>query len=324
MKNNSIASISKTFFVYIVLFFVIQWEAHSAPVFHPIKNSCLKNYTTQKHFLTIDIPEDDRLFSKIANQGASAVEGLNLEGLSIEEFLYQKFQKNFRDRFNQKVLDIDEHKSSSLEIIKDLSASLGFPDVNSFREAYLLGKYSALVQYSNEFKNPLTNKGTGIPNYVKINTSLRSLINEKDLQNLPADIRKMILDIDETLKQMPRLKGVVYRGTSILSEKLKVILESKELLDPAYLSTSIDISDAYEFLRKASNKNGHEKVMMTIYTRNGRFIPYGEFSREEEVLLPRTPYRGILKLNYSFKYTDPEFPDNTVTYLFLTEVDPGN
>ena len=131
----------------------------------------------------------------------------------------------------------------------------------------------------------------------------------------------MILDIDKTLNQMPRLKGVVYRGTSMSSEKLKQILQNKELLDAAYISTSIDISDAYEFLRRASNKNGNEKVMMTIYTRSGRFIPYGEFSREEEVLLPRLSNRGILKLKYSFKYSDPEFPEDTVTYLFFTELD---
>lgn len=322
MGHKSFTFTSQTLFVFIVLFFVILWNAQSESVHHSgaTTNSCLKSYSIQKNTFVLDIPEDDRLFSKIANQGKVAIADVNLEGLSVEEFLYQKFQQNFRTRYNQKVLDAHEHKSSSIEIIKDLAANLGFSDVDSFREAYLSGKYSALIQYSNEFKNPITNKGTGTPNYVKINTSLRNLTDVKNLQELPEDIRIMIQDIDQTLNHMPSLKGVVYRGTSMSSDTLKTILESKELSDPAFISTSIDISDAYEFLRKASNKNGKEKVMMTIYTRSGKFIPYGEFSREEEVLIPRYPHRGQLKLNYSFKYTDPEFPDNAVTYLFLTEV----
>lgn len=305
-------------FVSCVVIVLTSFNSHSSQLTINA-HLCLNSYGSISNY-RIDIPKDHKLFSKIANQGFKAIKDINIPDQTIEEFLYYKFQEYFKVKFREKTVDEFEHKADSFEIIHDLSNLLNIPNLQNLQSHFLEGKYAALIQYSNEFKDPISNKATGLPNYIKINHALRSLEhNNHKLISLPLPLKNLIIKIDSALSKLPSVKGVVYRGTSLKKGKIYNIIQQRELIDNAYLSTSIDITDAYEFLRKAPLRNEKEKVLMIIYTRNGKFIPYGEFSREEEVLLPRPPYRGQLKLNYYFKHSPPDNSSEIINYMFFSE-----
>lgn len=126
----------------------------------------------------------------------------------------------------------------------------------------------------------------------------------------------MIESIDYSLSALPSVKGVVYRGTSLMAEKIQEIIDTGVYSDSAYLSSSVDLVDAYQFLMRKSSTDLRKKVVMVIYSKTGKFIPFGEFSREEEVLFKRGT---SFQLRYHFQHIDEDDSNSDAVYLFLEE-----
>ncbi|MBL7671007.1 MAG: hypothetical protein JNM39_11030 [Bdellovibrionaceae bacterium] len=109
-----------------------------------------------------------------------------------------------------------------------------------------------------------------------------------DRKNLN-DVISFVRRFDEALGKLPSFTGHLFRGTAITLTQASEILSGniKELFMPAYTSTSLDIGDAFDFIR-LSRKPLKKLSTLMVIEGTGKLISFrGDFQKEEEILIPR-------------------------------------
>jgi len=230
--------------------------------------------------------------------------------------IYAKLNEHWREHFSEPVGDSYGHRKNGLEMIHRLVATLKLKDATELEKEFLTGRFAEIKLYTEEEIDPRTLKGTGVPNYRLINTALRTYDSLEALQLKEPRTAEKIKKIDAVLEALPPVQGVVYRGTQLTMSQIQEIIQTGFMTEKALTSTTLDIVDGFDFLQRALNVGEKRRVFMTIYTRTGRYIPYGQFAKEDEVLIPRG---ARFKLNYHFEYKDTDVPENDAIYLFLSE-----
>lgn len=261
----------------------------------------------------IDIPGDLKIVTSLI-QGRHKPTLHELESFNAK--IYEDLQTHWQKRYAQKEMDPHGHKKDSLKLIEKLILALGLKDVAALEQEFTQGPYKDIKIYTDENVDPVTLKGDGNPNYRIINTALRTQKSLNTIEQMDPSTAEKIRKIDAVLASLPPVSGIVYRGTRLSSATIDKIIESGSYLEHAYSSNTIDIVDAYSFLQQATNSGDKRKVMMITQTKTGRFIPFGEFAKEEEVLIPRNTR---LQLRHHFEYKDSEAPENNAVYLFFSE-----
>lgn len=259
----------------------------------------------------LDIPQDNANLTRIAKGKAGA------EELANPEIIYNYLQDHWRKKFEEKPKDVALHKANSIELIADISKVLGCPSPDALAQEFSEGSLKDMNLYTDESDNPFGAKESGkVPNYSIMNQALREIGGIDAIRAKSLQTAEMISKVDQVLAMLPPVKGLVFRGTSLSDKTLASIIRDGGMTDKGFLSTSINIEDAFDFLRKAPVGAGRARVLMTIYGHSGKFLPFGQFSKEEEVLFPHgTP----LKLRHHFNFADPEDSSKVTTYLFFEE-----
>lgn len=233
-----------------------------------------------------------------------------------DQQIYGKLNEHWREHFSEPAGDSYGHRKNGLEMIGRLVAALKLKNAAELEKEFLTGRFADIKLYTEEEIDPRTLKGTGVPNYRLINTALRTYDSLETLQLKEPRIAEKIKKIDVVLASLPPVQGVVYRGTQLTTSRINEIIQTGLMTEKALTSTTLDIVDGFDFLQRALNVGDKRRVFMTIYTRTGRYIPYGQFAKEDEVLIPRG---ARFKLNYHFEYKDTDVPENDAIYLFFSE-----
>jgi hypothetical protein len=280
------------------------------------RDSIVSTYVEQaaasnKGSVAIDIPLDNQVLTAIA-KGRISTEYANNQQ-KIVDLIRDLFLKSFEEKTDQY-----GHKKSTVVLTEKIAEVLfGTPDIVKLGRDFEDGIFKNIKLYTNENVDPLSNKGDKVPNYQVINRALRKHSDMGVLKQKEPQVAKLIQDFEMSYSPLPRVKGLVYRGTGLSTSMLKTILDTKEMRDLGYTSTSIDVADAFDFMSKRKTTTENVRVFMAIYGYSGKFIPFGEFSREEEVLFP---HGSKFRLNHSFRQADEDGPDMDSYYLFFEEI----
>jgi hypothetical protein len=262
---------------------------------------------------SIDIPEDNRALTSLTKGNVSP------EQKRDPSLIFDLLQQHWRKKFDERS-DTLGHKPNTVQLIGKLVGALGCPSEDSFRSEFESGRFKDIKVYTDESEDPLGYKREKIPNYSIMNQALRTHSSMEEIKTKAPKAFDLISRLDGALGSLPSVKGLVFRGTGLSNSLLETILAKGELVDNGFSSSSVDICDAYEFLNKATNTAERSRVLMVMYGTSGKFLPYGQFSKEEEVLFP---HGTRFKVRHQFKYDDPEAPNDsirTTQYLFLEEV----
>jgi hypothetical protein len=262
---------------------------------------------------SIDIPEDNRAITSLTKGNVTP------EQKNAPSLIFDLLQQHWRKKIEEKS-DARGHKSNTVKLIGKLVGALGCPNEDSFRSEYESGRFKDIKLYTDESEDPLGYNREKVPNYRIMNEALRTYIAMDEIKARAPKAFELISRLDGALDSLPSVKGLVFRGTGLSKSLLESILAKGEMEDHGFSSSSVDICDAYEFLNKATNTADRSRVLMVMYGTSGKFLPYGQFSKEEEVLFP---HGTRFKVRHQFKYDDPEAPNDSVRttqYLFLEEV----
>lgn len=128
--------------------------------------------------------------------------------------------------------------------------------------------------------------GTSLNSPAKISEGpSKERMNPKTIKDVISFVRRF----DEALGKLPSFSGHLFRGTAIDLAQASEILSGnlKELFMPAYTSTSLDIGDAFDFIR-LSRKPSKKLSTLMVIEGTGKLISFrGDFVKEEEILIPR-------------------------------------
>jgi len=260
----------------------------------------------------IDIPEDNRNLTAITKGKIPA------DNKGKTEYIYDLIQNHWRKKFDEKT-DTLGHKPNSVQLISKFVKLLGCPNEEALKAEFEQGRYRDIRLYTDESEDPFGYKREKIPNYVIMNKALRTYGSMAEISSKAPKAADLISKLDKALAIMPSVMGLVFRGTSLENALLAKIIREGEMIDAGFVSTSLDITDGFDFLNKTSNTATHSRVFMIIYGTGGKFLPYGQFSKEEEVLFP---HGTKFKVNHSFKYDNPDAGNDsmrTTTFLFMEE-----
>ena len=260
---------------------------------------------------TVDIPGDNQVITAITKGRIGAEYATDQQ--KIVDLVRDLFIKS-----NDEKPDQYGHKKNTAMLSKKIAEAIyGSRDVTKLANEFEGGMFKYMKLCTNENVDPLSNKGDKVPNYQVMNRALRTYTDPGELKEKEPQAAKLIEDFETSYSALPCVKGLVYRGTGLSTAKLKSILETKTMHDGGYTSTSVDVADALDFLSKRTTTAENTRVFMAIYGVSGKFIPFGEFSREEEVLFP---HGTKFKLNHSFLMTSEEGLAMNLYYMFFEEI----
>jgi hypothetical protein len=153
---------------------------------------------------------------------------------------------------------------------------------------------TAIKEYTDE---RLDDSGQKLPKELQLYNQVNSALwKASNLNSIDSETQTFIARFDSALSKLPNFKGIVFRGTAFDSDWAEKASSGqiKDLTVPAYTSTSLDIGDAFDFIRK-QNKKGTMKTLMVIQS-EGKLISFrGDFAREEEILIQRNAHFKIVK-----------------------------
>lgn len=205
-----------------------------------------------------------------------------------------------------------QHKSRGRAALRSMREELGYPTNKDLKNHFEKGPFDGIKIYTNESKD-----NSGNQNYQRINSELRASKDLKALQIKNPEIHDWVTQILMSINKIPVFRGLVFRGSRLSNRFIEQIIKTKSFQDKAFLSSSLDYSDAVTFAKKPTTAEA-TKVYMVLYSKTGAFIPFGPFAREEEVLFkPQT----LFKLNYHFYDVSDEGDAFNAYYLFLEEVE---
>jgi len=133
-------------------------------------------------------------------------------------------------------------------------------------------------------------------------------------------LKREIVNIDDYLKGAPKIKGEVYRGVSFddkvqFDRYMKNIVDSDEMINPSFTSTSILRTDAEYFGRETYS------ATLKIKSKSGSYIGgISDFKEETEVLFGKgTRFKVKKIIKVSDKHFDIELEDLTVVAKKVTK-----
>lgn len=203
----------------------------------------------------------------------------NVTGQAVFDQINSYWRKDLSDS-----KDYLNKKGRYQKALKDLYMQISEAELH---ERLDQGDLKVVTQYTDEKKDKI-----GQPlNEEKQMYSIvnRALWAEAKLgQALPAPIKKFVAQFDLALDQLPTFQGILFRGTSFSLDEARLILNKQktEKVMAAYTSTSLDIGDAFDFIRRQNDQDKIKTLM--IIEGEGKLISLrGDFVREEEVLIQR-------------------------------------
>jgi hypothetical protein len=206
----------------------------------------------------LDIPEDNRNLTAIAKGQMPP------EKRSNADYVHGLIQDHWRKKYDEKT-DARQHKPNSVQLIAKIAETLGCPNENSLEAEFNNGKFKDIKLYTDESEDPLGYHREKIPNYAIMNKALRTYGSMSEIATKSPKAAELITKLSNTLAAMPSVKGLVFRGTSLENNILNNIVSTGKMVDPGFVSTSLDIYDGFEFLNKYTNTATHSRVLMIIY-----------------------------------------------------------
>lgn len=230
--------------------------------------------------------------------------GLSEEKLTLEEKgVFHTIMSYWKEDFLRqgKTPDYLEPRGRYQKALKQLFSVIPKEELITRIEG---GDLKPLAEYTDEVKADNGNPASRLEQrYGQVNSTLWALYKRTIKTGAPAplaegrridrskvhDVNQFVKRFDPALKKLPSFSGHLFRGTAIDLAQASDILTGKikELFMPAYISTSLDIGDAFDFIR-LSKKPTKKLSTLMIIEGSGKLISFrGDFAKEEEILIPR-------------------------------------
>jgi hypothetical protein len=250
-----------------------------------------------EHIVLRKIIENFQLLKSVKKISKVKIHKTNLDPKDLKSTIPESYEFDYENK------DLDYYKfgGDSLSSYKPLKKALESDDAynTAFDEALSMSEYSIIKKYTGD-------------SYSDMNQSLRSVFsayNQKSFAVLNGNSAIMT----EAFEKMPPTKEQfwVYRSTAVYDEIIESLLEGKDYVDPAFLSTSIMPSISFGLLN----------LKLRIFIPKGsKIIPILSRSKnagENEIILP--PFSVLKPIRID------QFPlDNgSSKFLYVTAVYMG-